>query len=163
MRLCTRALAYRTCLANLKPLLTPTHVFEYKLLEIIINISRIKKKKMQYVRKGLFPGPFQVTNRRRLLAKSYSDKPNPLRSIHSAPTFCNCLARPQLRVDELTPPATAMTLQRLGEALALRGEHGRSADAFARAVTANKALFGAVSAQTVDSLTGLGLALLEQV
>ncbi|CAM9846681.1 unnamed protein product, partial [Laminaria digitata] len=68
----------------------------------------------------------------------------------------------QLRSGDLTPTATATTAQRLGEALALRGEHGRSADAFARAVSANKTLFGGTSAETVESLTGLGLALLEQ-
>lgn len=59
--------------------------------------------------------------------------------------------------------ATATTAQRLGEALASRGEYGRSADAFARAVKVNKTLFGGASAETVESLTGLGLALLEQV
>lgn len=79
----------------------------------------------------------------------------------AAATFLS--ARPQLLSGELTLTATATTAQRLGEALALRGEHGRSADAFARAVTANKTLFGVTSAETVESLTGLGLALLEQV
>lgn len=68
----------------------------------------------------------------------------------------------QVLSGELTPTAMATTAQRLGEALALRGEYRRAGDAFARAVTANKTLFGGASAETVESLTGLGLALLEQ-
>lgn len=72
-------------------------------------------------------------------------------------------ARLQVLSGKLTPTAMATTAQRLGEALALRGEYRRAGDAFARAVTANKTLFGGASAETVESLTGLGLALLEEV
>ncbi|CAM9608647.1 unnamed protein product [Ascophyllum nodosum] len=54
------------------------------------------------------------------------------------------------------------TAQRLGEALALEGDHGRSADFFTMAVGALEPLFGTESTQVVESMTGLGFALLRQ-
>ncbi|CAM9195232.1 unnamed protein product [Ectocarpus sp. 4 AP-2014] len=64
--------------------------------------------------------------------------------------------------EKLNSEAAALTAQRLGEALALEGDHERAASVFGRAVVASEALFGVKSTQTVACLTGLGLALFRQ-
>ncbi|CAB1104457.1 unnamed protein product [Ectocarpus sp. CCAP 1310/34] len=64
--------------------------------------------------------------------------------------------------EKLNSEAAALTAQRLGEALALEGDHERAASVFGRAVVASEALFGVKSTQAVACLTGLGLALFQQ-
>ncbi|CAM9789777.1 unnamed protein product, partial [Ectocarpus sp. 12 AP-2014] len=64
--------------------------------------------------------------------------------------------------EKLNSEAAALTAQRLGEALALEGDHERAASVFGRAVVASEALFGVKSSQAVACLTGLGLALFQQ-
>ncbi|CBJ27925.1 Pc13g00620 [Ectocarpus siliculosus] len=64
--------------------------------------------------------------------------------------------------EKLNSEAAALTAQRLGEALALEGDHERAASVFGRAVVASEALFGVKSTQAVACLTGLGLALFRQ-
>lgn len=57
----------------------------------------------------------------------------------------------------------ATAAQLLGEALAVEGDHGRSAAFYALAVDTLESLFGVGSLKVVKSLTGLGFALLHQV
>lgn len=70
---------------------------------------------------------------------------------------------PQSDSKNLESSGAALSAQRLGEALALEGEHERAAEAFGRAVAASELVFGHESAEAVASLTGLGLALNQQV
>ncbi|CAM9403586.1 unnamed protein product [Pylaiella littoralis] len=64
--------------------------------------------------------------------------------------------------NKLESSAAVLTAQRLGEALALKGEDELAASAFARAFASSEIRFGPGSAQAVASLTGRGLALLRQ-
>lgn len=57
----------------------------------------------------------------------------------------------------------ARALQRLGEALAQEGKHEQAGHAFTRAFGANEAAYGVGSVPALDSLSSLGMSLLEQV
>ena len=80
-------------------------------------------------------------------------------------SVCANFAMPciQSGTKDLHTAEAGTTAQRLGEALALEGDHGRSADFFTMAVGALEPLFGTESTQVVESMTGLGFALLRQV